>query len=144
MVFIRRSLKSDFIMRYIEIKPNIQQLEKEGFYTIAKTAQLAAKVGDNVYLTGFYTDCGTSGCYVNIMVKEKGKWHSKKSNILFDFCIADKHKAVYECSLEGGYNDLWHYVADYAPLTDLSKKYYEVWIDYVGQYIQKRDNEGKL
>ncbi|MBQ8482518.1 MAG: hypothetical protein IJ532_08310 [Alphaproteobacteria bacterium] len=116
----------------------IQQLEKEGFYSIADTAQLAAKVGDNIYLTVFYTDCGTSGCYVYIMVKEKGKWYSKKSDILIDSCVADEHKEVYECDLEGGHNDLWHYVADYAPLKELSDKYYEVWGDYVRQYIQKR------
>lgn len=120
---------------------NVRQLEKEGFYTIANTAQLAAKVGDNIYLTGFYTDCGTSGCFVNIMVKEQGKWYSKKSDILFDFCAADEHKEVYECDLYGGHNDLWHYVTDYAPLEHLSEKYYGVWKDYVGQYIQKRDDK---
>lgn len=130
---------TDEMVREWHMDMTIQQLEKEGFYTIAKTAQLAAKVGNNIYLTGFYTDCGTSGCSVNIMVKEQGKWYSKKSDILFDFCIADEHKVVYECDLYGGDNDLWHYVADYAPLKELSDKYYEVWNDYVEQYIQKRD-----
>lgn len=127
---------TDEMVQEWHMNMTIQQLEQEGFYTIADTAQLVAKVGDNIYLTGFYTDCGTSGCSVNIMVKEKGMWHSKKSNILFDFCIADEHKAVYECDLYGGDNDLWHYVADYAPLKDLSDKYYEVWNDYVRQYLQ--------
>lgn len=128
---------TDEMVREWHMDMTIQQLEKEGFYTIAKTAQLAAKVGDNIYLTGFYTDCGTSGCSVNIMVKEKEKWHSKKSDILFDFCIANEHKAVYECDLYGGDNDLWHYVADYAPLKEISNRYYKVWGDYLRQYIQK-------
>ena len=129
---------TDEMVREWHMDMTIQQLEKEGFYSIADTAQLVAKVGDNIYLTGFYTDCGTSGCSVNIMVKEKEKWHSKKSDILFDFCIADEHKAMYECDLYGGDNDLWHYVADYAPLKELSDKYYEVWGDYVRHYLQKR------
>lgn len=127
---------TDEMVREWHMDMTIQQLEKEGFYSIADTARLAAKVGDNIYLTGFYTDCGTSGCSVNIMVKEKEKWYSKKSDILFDFCIADEHKAVYECDLYGGDNNLWHYVADYAPLKEVSDKYYEVWGDYVRQYLQ--------
>ena len=129
---------SDEMVRKWHMNMTIQQLEKEGFYTIADTAQLVAKVGNNIYLTGFYTDCGTSGCPINIMVREQGAWHSKKSDILFDFCAADEHKAVYECDLYGGDNDLWHYVADYAPLKELSDKYYEVWNDYVRQYLQRK------
>ena len=127
---------TDEMVQEWHMNMTIQQLEKEGFYSIENTARLAAKVGDNIYLTGFYTDCGTSGCPVNIMVKEKGKWHSQKSDILFDSCIVDEHKAVYECDLYGGYNNLWHYVADYAPLKEVSDKYYEVWGDYVRQYLQ--------
>jgi hypothetical protein len=100
---------------------------------------LVAKVGDNIYLTGFYTDCGTSGCPVNIMVKEQEKWHSKKADILFDFCAVNEHRTVYECNFVGGHNELWHYVADYASLADLSNRYYEVWHDYVEQYIQRDD-----
>lgn len=131
---------TDEMAREWHMNMTIQQLEKEGFYSIADTAQLAAKVGDNIYLTGFYTDCGTSGCSVNIMVKEQGKWYSKKSDILFDFCVADEHKAVYECDLYGGHNNLWHYVADYAALKELSDKYYEVWDDYIRQYLQKKND----
>lgn len=134
---------TDEMIQEWHMNMTIQQLEKEGFYTIADTARLVAKVGDNIYLTGFYTDCGTSGCSVNIMVKEKGKWYSKKSNILFDFCTSDEHRAVYECDLYGGDNDLWHYVADYDPLKELSDKYYEVWNDYVRQYLQIKSNVTK-
>ena len=76
-----------------------QQLEKEGFYTIADTAQLVAKVGDDIYLTGFYSDCGTSGCHVKIMLKEHGKWYSRKSEIFFDSCITDEQKSVYKCDI---------------------------------------------
>lgn len=119
----------------------IQQLEKEGFYTIADTAQLVAKVGDNIYLTGFYTDCGTSGCSVNIMVKEQEKWYSKKSDILFGLCMVDKYKAMYECDLIGGNNDFGHYAADYAPLKELTDKYYEVWDDYIYTYLQRKNRK---
>lgn len=115
-----------------------QQLEKEGFYTIADTAQLVAKVGDDIYLTGFYSDCGTSGCHVKIMLKEHGKWYSRKSEIFFDSCITDEQKSVYKCDIYGGNNDLWHYETDYAPFTDFVNRYYEVWNDYVRQYLQKK------
>ena len=130
---------TDEMVRKWHMDMTVQQLEKEGFYTIADTAQLVAKVGNSIYLTGFYTDCGTSGCPVNIMVKEHGAWYSKKSDVLFDFCTADEYKAVYECDLYGGDNNLWHYAANYAPLKELSDKYYEVWSDYVWQYLQKSE-----
>lgn len=129
---------TDEMVQEWHMNMTIKQLEKEGFYTIAKTAKLVAKVGNNIYLTGFYTDCGTSGCQVYIMVKEHGKWHSKKSDIFFDFCIVDEYQTLYECDLIGGDNNLWHYATEYAPLTDISNIYYEVWNDYIEQYIQKR------
>jgi len=133
---------TDKMVQEWHMNMTIQQLEKEGFYTIADTARLVARVGKNIYLIGDYTDCGTAGCWIYMAVKNKNIWTFPNTELSFEFCVANDDKSKYECDIVGGHNDDWHKnSANYAPIANLSDRYYEIWNDYVQQYLQKRDDK---
>ncbi len=118
-----------------------QQLKEHGFYTALYTARLLARVGKNIYLIGDYTDCGTAGCLVRMAVRNKNFWTFPRAELRFAFCIANDHKSKYECDIVGGQSVSWRFLtADYKPLNELLNKYYEVYADYVEQYLQRKNN----
>ena len=119
---------------------SVDELEKEGFYSVANTAMLVAMVGKNIYLSGYYSDCGTSGCWIDMFVRQDGKWLKKKAELVFRDCQANDEKTVFMCDIYGGRDYLKMPSMDYQPLADLTEKYYEIYEDYVAQYMQKRKN----
>ena len=118
-----------------------QQLEKQGFYTVLYAARLVARVGKNIYLVGDYTDCGTAGCPIQMAVRTENIWTFPKVELRFASCIANNSKSKYECNIIGGQSVSWRSVtADYKPLDELLNRYYEIYADYVEQYLQRNDH----
>ncbi len=115
------------------------ELEQSGFYSALYTARLVAKVGENIYLFGDYADCGTDGCQIQTAVKNNDIWTFPRIDIGFASCIANKDKSKYECDIVGGHSVSWRSAAaDYKPLDELLSRYYEIYADYVQQYLQKK------
>ncbi len=115
------------------------ELEQSGFYSALYTARLVAKAGENIYLFGDYTDCGTDGCLIQTAVKNNDIWTFPRVDIGFASCVANKDKSKYECDIVGGHSVSWRSAAaDYKPLDELLSRYYEIYADYVQQYLQKK------
>lgn len=113
-----------------------EELEKQGFYSLASSAMLVSKVGKDIYLVGFYTNCGNAGCPIDMYVRKNNKWAKRHAHLVFDFCVPDDEKLTYKCDIDGGYNNDLRTMS--APLEKLYNRYYEIYSDYVWQYLQRR------
>lgn len=131
---------TDDMLKQWRMEMTEQQLKDKGFDTILYTARLVARVGENIYLIGDYTDCGTAGCPIQMAVRKNDVWVFPRVDLNFAFCVVNDDKSEYECDISGGKSVSWRSsVADYKPLDELLNRYYEVYADYVEQYLQRNN-----
>lgn len=131
---------SDEMLSQWHMKMSEEELEKEGFYSALYAARLVARVGENIYLKGDYEDCGTAGCTVQMLVRDGEKWRYPRVDLVFNFCKVNDDKSIFECVIAGGYT-AWDkmFAEEYKPYAELLDRYYEVYADYVYQYLQRKN-----
>ena len=112
------------------------ELKNEGFYSLSDTALLVSKVGKNIYLVGFLTDCGNSGCNVNMYTKKNDMFEKNEANLVFNVCRPDDGRKIFDCSIIPSGSYLHNLAIEYPALRWLEDRYYEIYNDYIFQYIQ--------
>jgi len=117
----------------------LSEEDKKKFGGDLRLRNIVTRIGENIYIGGFYGNCGSFGCPIWLSARKNKQWKDKNIVATLNCKEIDVNKDdLYECNIFGGYNLTIPELYEYRPFLELMDRYNKIHQDYVYEYIQRR------